>query len=167
VESGTLAVLIVLGLIGTLAWPLAVRRGRLAVQRVGLATATGWGLLTLIGTPILALLFAITIIGLPVAVLILAIYAVGILAASVTAACVLGDWLLSSVWSEHRPGPVWLIGAVLVGAVALWLLISIKVIGPILWIVAIASGLGVFGAVLLHGRDPDDGVIEGEAYRVD
>lgn len=159
-EPGLLAVLIVLGLIATMAWPMAVRRARLAVQRAGVASAIGWGLLAIVLIPIAALLFAITIVGLPVAVLLLALYALGIVAAGVTAACVLGDWLLSMVWSEARPGPVWLIGAVLFGAIALWLVTSIAVLGPILLVVAIAWGFGIVGAVLLRGFDNDDDVID-------
>lgn len=165
-EPGFLAVLIVLGVVATLAWPRMVRRGRLAVQRFGVAPAIGWGLLALVAIPITALLFAITIIGLPVAVLILAVYAVGVIAAAVTAACVLGDWILSAAWAELRPGPVWLVGAVLIGSVLLWLVCSIDLIGPILWLVAIAWGFGIVGSVLLNGAAPDDGVIDLEAEQV-
>jgi hypothetical protein len=166
-EPGLLAVLIVLGLIGTMAWPMAVRRARRAVGQVGIASAAGWGLLAIVIVPIAALLFAVTIVGLPIAVLILAIYAVGIVAAAVIAACVLGDWLLSLAWAEPRPGPVWLIGAVLLGSVALWLITSIDVIGPSLWVVAVACGFGIMGATLLRGLDPDDDVIDLVAEPVD
>lgn len=159
-ESGTLAVLMVLGLIATLAWPRAVRRARFAVEP-NAAAAAGWGLLALVAVPVVALLFAVTLIGLPVAVLILAIYAVAILASAVATACVLGDLVLSALWSEINPGPVWRVGAVLIGCVALWLVTSIRVVGPILWVVAIAWGFGIFGALLLRGvNGPEDDVIE-------
>jgi hypothetical protein len=166
-EPGLLAVLIVLGLIGAMAWPTAVRRARRAVDRVGIASAVGWGLLAIVAIPIAALLFAITIVGLPVAVLILAVYAVGIVVAAVATACVLGDWLLSLAWAEPRPGPVWQIGAVLIGSVVLWLITAIHVLGPILWVVAIACGLGIIGATLVRGLDPDDDVIDLVAEPVD
>jgi hypothetical protein len=167
VEPGLLAVLIVLGLIGAMAWPMAVRRARRAVEHVGIASAAGWGLLAIVMIPIAALLFAVTIVGLPIAVLILAVYAVGIVGAAVVAACVLGDRLLSLAWAEPRPGPVWQIGAVLIGSVALWLVTAIDVLGPILWVVAIACGLGIIGATLLRGLDPDDDVIDLVAEPVD
>ena len=166
-EPGTLAVLIVLGLIATLAWPRVVRQARLAVERSA-AAAAGWGLVALVSVPIVALLFAITLIGLPIAVLILAVYAVGSVAAAVMTACVLGDLLLSALWKEFRPGPVWRIGAVLIGCVALWLLTSIRIVGPILWVVAVAWGFGIFGALILRGFDTDeDQVIDVRPDRVE
>lgn len=165
-ESGTLAVLIVLGLIATLAWPRAVRSARLAVEP-DVAAAAGWGLLALVAVPVVALLFAVTLIGLPIAVLILALYAVAILAAAVATACVLGDFLLSAVWSEGRPGPVWRTGAVLIGCIVLWLVTSVRVVGPVLWVVAVAWGLGIFGSLLLRGvTAPEDDIIDLTADRV-
>lgn len=142
---GLLLLLFVVSTAATLFFPTGMRRVRRAAFREPLR-ALGSGLVALIGLPLLALLLAITVIGLPLAVLVLLLYLLALVLGVLTAIGIIGDGLLSLLRPDLAPGAVWRVLAVLIGAVLLWLLGQIPVLGPLIWVVAITFGMG--GAIM-------------------
>lgn len=122
-----------LGLLLALLFPRLMEAVDLA-WRTGMGGAIGWGLLLLIGLPILGVLFAITIVGVPLGVgLLLAlalIYAIGYVSAG---------WILGRMMIKP-PGAAVL--AALVGILILRLVALIPVAGGIVGALASAFGLG-------------------------
>lgn len=125
--------LLALGLLLALLFPRAVDAVDLG-WRTGMGGAIGWGLLLLVGLPILGVLFAITIVGVPLGVgLLLAlalIYATGYVSAG---------WILGRM--VIKP-PTSAVLAALVGILILRLVGLIPVVGGIVGALAAAFGLG-------------------------
>lgn len=127
------ASMLALGLLLVLLFPRAMDATDLA-WRTGMGGAIGWGLLLLVGLPILGVLFAITIVGIPLGVgLLLAlalVYSVGY----AVAGWILGRQLIKPPAARAL--------AVLVGILLLRLVALIPVVSGIVGALAAAFGLG-------------------------
>lgn len=125
--------LLVLGLLLGLLFPRGMDAADLA-WRTAMGGSIGWGLILLIGLPIVGVLIAITIVGVPLGVgLLLAlalIYATGY----VTGAWILGRMLI-------KP-PTAGVLAVIVGVLILRLVALVPILGGIVGTLAAAFGLG-------------------------
>ncbi|PKM86338.1 MAG: hypothetical protein CVU87_12335 [Firmicutes bacterium HGW-Firmicutes-12] len=99
----------------------------------------GLGALALIVTPILAIILMITLIGLPLGIILGLIYGVTLYLAKIIAAVFIGYWLAQKFsWPVIHKG-VWL---VLLGLAIIALLTKIPLIGFLLWLLVIFTGLG-------------------------
>ena len=99
----------------------------------------GRGVLVLILTPILAMLFFITIIGIPLAVAVILMWIVALILSRVLAGIVLGKVLLQE-FLPNRQNNLYL--AALVGIPLLFLTIGVPLVGGIVMIVSVLYGLG-------------------------
>ena len=112
----------------------------------------GLGLAILLCVPFVAVVLLITIIGIPVALLLVALYLLVLFLGWVTAALFLAQRGLAAA----RPGrPVtrgWLLLALLLGLVALWLLKQIPLAGGLIGCIALLAGIGALAWQAFNGR---------------
>ena len=106
----------------------------------------GWGLVAIIGIPVVAVLFALTIIGLPVTLVLFILLYLTIMISQYLAAFFIGRKILLPRFGERRG---W---ALLVGLVLLYVLGVIPVLGALVKLVLILLGLG---ALVLSYRQPE------------
>lgn len=113
----------------------------------------GIGALTLIVTPIIAIILMITLIGLPLGLLLAILYGIAIYISKIIAAVFIGCWFAQRFsWSKIHRG-VWL---VLLGLAIIALLTKIPLIGFLIWLLVVFSGLG---SVILSYARPEDNSI--------
>lgn len=116
------------------------------------ARSFGWGLVGLIGVPILIVALAITLIGIPVALLVAFLYALAIWVAVVYGEYAVGRVIVARLDTEGR----W--RALLAGLLAFALLGLIPVLGDLLVFAVMLVGLGALASALrgrFGGRDRD------------
>ncbi|MFH1408925.1 MAG: hypothetical protein ABIH34_03385 [Nanoarchaeota archaeon] len=100
----------------------------------------GFGLVMLIGIPLLSVIIMVTIIGIPLGIFMLFLYAVSILLSFVVGAIAIGMIILNLFSSNPRYS-----ASLVLGAVAVALLKWIPVAGGIIMFLIIVSGLGSIG----------------------
>ncbi|MDZ7701007.1 MAG: hypothetical protein U5J98_02455 [Halobacteriales archaeon] len=130
----------VLGAILLLAFPARTDGIRDRVRDDPLTSAL-YGLVVLVGVPILLVFVAITIIGIPLAVIGALLFALAAWVGSVIGRYAVGGWLLGYVGAENR----W--AALLVGMLAVGLVGLVPVLGGLVEFVVLLLGLGALGAV--------------------
>lgn len=104
--------------------------------------ALGLGLVWLVGVPVLAIATAITLVGLPVAFLLMLLYPLGIVFGLAAALTALGG-LIAARLGAAGEGALGLVVGIVLAAALLWVAISIPVVGAIVWLAAVAIGLGL------------------------
>jgi cytoskeletal protein CcmA (bactofilin family) len=121
-----------------------------AVQDVGRATpaqAVAYGVGWLLGLPLLAIFAALTVVGIPLAFILLLLYVAGLALGMVMSIHLVGAGVVGAFnidLGRHRR-----ILAVVLGALILWGVAGLPLIGGVLWFAAVSAGVG---AVLMAGR---------------
>ena len=113
------------------------------------ALAIFYGLVWMLGLPIVAVFAAFTIIGLPFAFLLIVLYGVVFGAGMVTAAIIIGGFLVDLAGLEFGDGSGRRLALVVVGSLVLWAGAGVPVLGGFFWFVSIALGIG---GILIAGR---------------
>ncbi len=113
------------------------------------ALAIFYGLVWMLGLPVVAVFAAFTIIGLPFAFLLIVLYGVVFCAGMVTAAIIIGGFLVDLAGLEFGDGSGRRLALVLVGSFVLWAGAGVPVLGGFFWFVSIALGIG---GILIAGR---------------
>ncbi len=98
---------------------------------------SAWGAVTLITTPLLAILLMITLIGLPIGLAGLLLWIIAMYAAPIVAGAYVGDAILANA-EQHRP-----ILALFLGLLILFVLASIPFVGSATRLIALIVGLGI------------------------
>lgn len=106
------------------------------------AIAFGLGLLWLLGLPVLIVLAAITIVGLPIAFLLLLLWPLGMVFGLVATLAAFGDYISSRI-GEFGRGTLGRIVGIVLATALIWLGISIPVLGALVWLAAVAGGVGL------------------------
>ncbi|MEP2828269.1 polymer-forming cytoskeletal protein [Parvibaculum sp.] len=106
------------------------------------ALAFGLGLLWLIGLPILVFLAAITIVGLPIAFLLLLLWPLGMVFGLIATLAAFGDFISSRI-GEFGRGTLGRIVGIVLATALVWVGISIPVLGALVWLAAVAGGIGL------------------------
>ncbi len=125
-------------------FPRGFEKSVVAMQKQPYA-ALGWGLLTLIALPVVAVLFALTIVGLPVSGVLLLLGYIILLGAKFVAAFFIGRTLLLSRFGERRG---W---ALFVGLLLIYLIGLIPLLGSA---VKLFIQLFALGGMILAYRHP-------------
>ena len=139
-----LLVTLVLGAVLLAVFPVASGRLAARVAEAPLETAL-YGLLALVGVPVLLVLVALTVIGIPLALVGAVLFALVAWVGSVYGRYALGEWLLASADVDHR----W--AALLVGVVVVALLGLVPVLGGVVRFVVLLLGLGALAWLGLGG----------------
>lgn len=113
------------------------------------ALAIFYGLVWMLGLPVVAVFAAFTIIGLPFAFLLIVLYGVVFCAGMVTAAIIIGGFLVDLAGLEFGDGSGRRLALVVVGSLVLWAGAGVPVLGGFFWFVSIALGIG---GILIAGR---------------
>jgi hypothetical protein len=100
------------------------------------------GFVTLVCTPVAALLFLITLIGVPLGLLTLMLFGLLMIVGYVSLGISLGDWALQRVKSGQSISLLWRVGAAVVGVLLVSLLARIPWLGTLLAMVALIAGVG-------------------------
>lgn len=134
---------LVLGAVLLLAFPAASERLSNRVRDDAVTTGL-YGLVVLVGVPVLLVLVAITVIGIPLAVLGALLFALALWVASVYGRYAVGGWLLGYVGTDNR----W--AALVVGLVAVAVVGLVPYLGGLVEFLVLLLGLGGL-AVAGHG----------------
>lgn len=134
----------------TLLFPrLWERLGQVLRQSPG--AALGWGLLLLLLTPLVMILFMVTVIGIPVSLLLAAAYLVMLYAAKIIVGDALGRYLAHSFgWASQAPA----ILLFLIGFLALVILTNIPVVGFFINLAVASLAFGAVALAFYHWRQP-------------
>ncbi|HET9470808.1 MAG TPA: hypothetical protein VFO24_06860 [Usitatibacter sp.] len=108
------------------------------------------GFVALTSIPLLAILLMITIIGIPVGILAIIGYVGLLLVGYVWIAVVLGGMLLDRVKPETAALTAWRAGAAVLAMLALGVLVRVPFVGHLVWLVAVALGVGMIVAVVFR-----------------
>lgn len=103
------------------------------------ARSMGVGLLVLLLTPAVIIVFVITLIGIPVAILLAVAYGLTICVSRIVTAMAVGRRLTGEYWKSQKDS---LMAAVLLGVVVCWIVFAIPWIGKLFSFIAILWGLG-------------------------
>jgi hypothetical protein len=142
------AVSVSLLLLGLLLVLLAPRAADAIAQawRTGTGPAVGWGLILLVGLPLLGVLAAVTVVGIPLALVLLfalgLLYSIGYVAGSL----VVGRLIVKTPRSALL--------ALLVGLLILRLLALIPIVAGIVGAIATVIGFGSIAVALWRARRP-------------
>ncbi len=99
----------------------------------------GWGIITLILTPLLIGLLFITLIGIPSAIILLLLYIIALIVSRLFVALLVGEWIKERLaWSEKTS----FISSVVIGVLVSWILFALPVIGGFMSLLFIIFGLG-------------------------
>ncbi|MFB6360288.1 MAG: polymer-forming cytoskeletal protein [Halobacteriales archaeon] len=134
---------LVLGAVLLLVFPGTSRRLASRLQDEPLSTGL-YGLVALVGIPILLILMAITIIGIPLAVVGALLFALTLWVGSIYGRYTVGEWLVGYVGSEKR----WL--ALVVGLVVIGLLSLVPFLGGLVEFLVLLLGLGGLGVLAVE-----------------
>lgn len=108
------------------------------------ASCMGFGFLTLVGTPVVAIMLAITIIGLPLTFFSMVLYCILIFVSKIFVSYWIGLKVLGRWYSKPSPS-----GAFGVGLILWFIVTSIPLIG---WVLSFLSLIAGMGAILLQKR---------------
>jgi len=139
---------LVLGAVLLLLFPGASRRLSSRLQNEPLSTGL-YGLVALIGIPILLILVAITIVGIPLAIIGALLFALALWVGSIYGRYAVGEWLVGYVGSDNR----WL--ALVVGLVVIGLLSLAPLLGGLVEFLVLLlgfGGVGVLAVEAIRGR---------------
>ncbi|MDP2708882.1 MAG: hypothetical protein Q8O93_02425 [bacterium] len=109
----------------------------LMLKKVG--PSLGWGILTLLLTPIIAIMLLVTIIGIPLSLIALSLWLIAIYISKILAGILIGRGLLNNFWLSQKDS---LIMAMIAGIIISWLIFALPFVGWILSLLAILWGLG-------------------------
>lgn len=104
--------------------------------------AIGMGLLWLVGVPVLIVLTAITIVGLPISFLLLLLWPLGMIFGLVATLAALGA-VIAGRLRETGKGTLGRIVGIIIATAIVWIGISIPVLGALVWLAAVALGIGL------------------------
>jgi len=114
------------------------------------------GFVALTSIPFLAVLLMLTIIGIPVGILAIIGYVALVLVGYVWIAVVVGGMLLDRVKPETAALTAWRAGAAVLAMLALGVLVRVPVVGHLVWLAAVALGVGMIVAVVFrHSQDAE------------
>lgn len=113
------------------------------------ALAVFYGLVWMLGLPVVAVFAAFTIVGLPFAFLLIVLYGIVFCAGMVTAAIIIGGFLIDLAGLEFGDGSGRRLALVVVGSLVLWAGAGVPVLGGFFWFASIALGIG---GMLIAGR---------------
>lgn len=113
------------------------------------ALAIFYGLVWMLGLPVVAVFAAFTIVGLPFAFLLIVLYGIVFCAGMVTAAIIIGGFLIDLTGLEFGDGSGRRLALVVVGSLVLWAGAGVPVLGGFFWFASIALGIG---GMLIAGR---------------
>ena len=108
------------------------------------------GFVALASIPFLAILLMLTIIGIPVGLLAILGYVALVLVGYVWIAVVLGGMLLDRVKPETAALTAWRAGAAVLAMLALGILVRLPFVGHLVWLAAVALGVGMIVAVVFR-----------------
>ncbi len=115
-------------------------RDYLVHAREKLGLNLGYGLLSLILTPIVIVILLILILTIPVSLILLAVYLILIYLSCVFAALYIGDYILSLFYKEERTNSLFL--SLLIGVVLVSFLPEIPFIGWLISLIIVSFGMG-------------------------
>lgn len=104
--------------------------------------AIGMGLLWLVGVPVLIVLTAITIVGLPISFLLLLLWPLGMIFGLVATLAASGA-VIAGRLRETGKGTLGRIVGIIIATAIIWIGISIPVLGALVWLAAVALGIGL------------------------
>jgi hypothetical protein len=104
----------------------------------------GMGVLTLVGAPVLAVLFMITLIGIPVGVMLIALYPFALLLGFVVGALFLASFVPRALRKPPAPTVKLAIGYFAIALAVVMLVAKVPTVGGILLCVLLVFGLGAF-----------------------
>lgn len=110
----------------------------------------GWGALTMIVAPIIAILLAITIVGFRLTLLMAFSWLVILMLSKIFAAIAVGKWLLGKAWTSQKDSAGWIVA---VGIVLSWIVFYIPFIG---WLASLIAMWWGAGAILMHLKKSHD-----------
>lgn len=114
-------------------------REALAAQPI---PALGLGLIWLIGLPVAAVFVAITIVGLPFAFLLLLLWPLGMVFGLAGMLAAFGEFLAGRIGEAGKGVLGRIVGVVLATAIV-WIGISVPFLGALVWLFAVAGGIGL------------------------
>ncbi len=115
------------------------------------AASLGWGALALIVGPVVVLLLFLSVIGVPLALLGVAAYLMGLYLGQLVLGMALGDWLLARRAAVPQ-GIGWRIGALALGLAVVYLVGAVPILGWVLVLLGVASGIGAILLAIRGGR---------------
>lgn len=104
-----------------------------------------WGLITLILTPIAAIIVMVTVVGLPLGIVAMLLYGVGVIVAVVITALALGAVLLKGDNMYLQ---------LLLGLVVIYALGAVPFLGGLIWFLVLVFGLGALAVSFRRGPEP-------------
>lgn len=113
------------------------------------ALATFYGVVWMLGLPLIGILAALTIVGVPFAFLLMVLYGIVFLAGMVIAVLVIGGAIMSFFTDMEEQGTIERIAVLLVGSLVLWAGAAAPILGGFFWFASIALGIG---GILIAGR---------------
>ena len=99
----------------------------------------GWGIITLLLTPLIAIILLITIIGLPLAFILLALWLIAIYVSKILVGILVGRSLINNYWPKKKDS---LILAMIIGIIIAYLIFALPIIGFSVSLLAMLWGLG-------------------------
>lgn len=134
-----LLVSLAVGAVLLLAFP--ARSRRLATRVVEAPLKAGlYGLVALVGVPVVLVLLAVTLVGIPLAIAGALLFALAIWVASVYGGYAVGEWLLGYTDVDNR----WV--ALALGLLVVALVARVPVLGGLVWFAVLLLGLGGIAA---------------------
>lgn len=141
VQFGGFVVSALLGVLFLGLFPKYFEKVAMAIERQS-AASFGWGILVLVMMPVIAILLAVTIVGIPVSLVLVVVGYFLFVAAQFVMAFVIGRKILLVKFGERRG---W---AIIVGLFVFFLLGFLPIIGRVIYVGLVISGLG--GIVLAY-----------------
>jgi cytoskeletal protein CcmA (bactofilin family) len=144
---GVVVLAVLAGLISFVApgWSLGVRSAAQATP----ALAIFYGVVWMLGLPIVGVLAAFTIVGIPFAFLLIVLYGIVFVAGMIVAVLVIGGFLTGIFGLTFGSGAGERLAVVIVGSLVLWGGAAAPILGGFFWFASIAIGIG---AILIAGR---------------
>ncbi|OGF23724.1 hypothetical protein A3H09_02970 [Candidatus Falkowbacteria bacterium RIFCSPLOWO2_12_FULL_45_13] len=103
------------------------------------SASLGWGILTLLLAPPMAIILLITIIGIPLSLILMALWLIALYLSKILVGVLVGRSLLNSLLPKQKDS---LILDMIVGVVIIYLLFALPLLGRPLYFIAILWGLG-------------------------
>ncbi|MBI4122327.1 MAG: hypothetical protein HY461_03265 [Parcubacteria group bacterium] len=117
---------------------------------VSFGSSLGWGFITAIVVPVIALILALTVIGLPIAFVLMAGYFLTLVFACVVAAFWVGSWCLARLGKPHHGHSARAKWAVVLGAVIIMVGGLIPVLG---WLAVLVLMLASLGSLVVFDKE--------------
>lgn len=137
------------GAVLLVAAPRVTRRVTDALRARPLASSL-FGLLLLLGLPLLIVLLMVTVIGVPLGLLSIALYLVLVPIGTLASAAALGDWALARRGASARTSRRVL--AMALALVVLFALALVPYVGWLVWMLSVLFGIGAIALAFARGR---------------